>query len=146
MVFSEAEVVVFPTSNAFADDDVVQHRNADDFACIAEHFRDANVIRRGDDIPAGMVVADDDGRAGFAYGIAEDLTRMHQALVNKPNRNLLAAYQAHLAVQQQDIKVLLVGSKKQTVHVIRYELGRVHLWAKGQLAVHQPLDQGQRRI
>jgi len=55
------------------EDEVVQHGDAQQLACALEAFGDIAVVRAWHQVPAGVVVGDDDGGGPLTQGVGEDL-------------------------------------------------------------------------
>ena len=73
------------------DDQVIQHFDAHDLACLDHAFRQIQILPARGDVAGRMIVRQDHAGSGGSHGREEHLARMHQRGVEAPDRNVFPA-------------------------------------------------------
>ena len=116
--------------SAVADDDVIADFDFQQLAGANQIARDFDVRLRWRGLAAGMVVHEHDCRGGERDGNFEDLARMHEYRIERPDGHQMVATNATACVEQQDRETFAFGVKLHrgrylAAPIIRRSLGRV---------------------
>ena len=116
--------------SAVPDDDVVADLDFEQLAGANQVARDFDVRLRWRRLAAGVVVHEHDCRGGERDSNFEDLARMHEYRIERPDGHQMVATNATTCVEQQDretlaFRVKLHRGRYLTAPIIRRSLGRV---------------------
>lgn len=89
-----------------ADDDVVQHPNAEQCTGLPKPIRYFSIFGAWTRITTGVVMDQDQGGCGTADRLAEHFARMHEACGQGTHGNLIGRNQSMSTVEQQHVKRL----------------------------------------
>src|SRR5262249_22500966 len=110
--------------STLADDDVIQHADADQLAGAAESIGERGVLGRGRWIAARMVVDEHEGRRRQTDCRREDLAWMHERGGERSLRHAELGEKAVPAIEQQDEELLALALRQPTTEM-RVDGGRV---------------------
>lgn len=88
---------------------MINQVHADSLCCLSELARHLDVCRRGSRVSAWVIVADTDRGRGIQYRYPEYLSRMHQRVGERSQRNAMRAGWSVLPVHAHHVKRFLKG-------------------------------------
>ena len=141
------EAHVLPTSpNARAShNDVIDHGDADNIACLLQLPRTRDVLRGRSGITAGMIVNQDDPGTSLSDGCTKHFTSVDMTPIHQPQGDALIAHQTVFRVEQERVKFFLHRPAKVLSKEPHHISRATHFAGFRDALDRESLGQGERR-